>query len=558
MRKFVRTSLWYALGTTVSAFPLAVVAQGHVRPDAGQTLESLQQSRPVLPPAPPAISLTLPDDSASVGADEGPPIDVQGFVVEGNTAIATSELQELLQPLAGQTATLSQLQAGAARITRLYRERGYPFAQAYLPAQTVDAGVVQVRVLEGRLGAVRIDNRSRQQALVVEQPLARLQPGDLLRGDALETSLLLLGEASGLRAQATLQPGAETGTADLVVTAQDTPLASGVLGVDNHGNHHTGPLRASGSVQLYGALGLGEQIQLQGVLSNKDLRNYRLGYQMPVGPWSTRVGASAAHLTYALGHEFEALDVSGNAQVGSVFVIQPLVRQRRLNLNAKLQYEQKRLTDNIGQQDIHDKKRSNVTTLGLDGNWQDNLGGGAVSQWALGWGNGRLRLGSDAQQRDSQTVRSAGSFQVLTADIARWQSLGGPWSLHGHLHGQWANKNLDSSEKMSLGGAYGVRAYPQGEASGDHGLLGSLELRYALDNDWQLSGFVDTGRVRFQHRPWSPGENGRSLSGAGVGLQRNGTDWSLETALAWKVSGSHATSVPDRSPRLWVKAQKYF
>lgn len=558
MRNFSRTLLWQALSCTVLSVPLACAAQAQIRPDAGRTLESLQQSRPMLPPQPAEIALTLPGDPMSA-ADDGLPIAVQGFAIEGNTAIATPELQALLQPLAGQAATLAQLQAGAARITQLYRERGYPFAQAYLPAQTVEAGVVQVRVLEGRLGAVKLDNQSRQKAWVVEQPLARLQPGDLLRGDTLETSLLLLGDAAGLRAQATLQPGTETGTADLVVTAQDTPLVSGVLGADNHGNHYSGRLRASGSVQLHGALGLGEQMQLQGVLSNEHLRNYRLGYEMPLGPWSTRVGAGASRLNYALGKGFDALDAYGSAQVGSVFVSQPLVRRRGVNLNARLQYEQKRLTDNIGLHDTHERKRSNVTTLGLDGNWQDNLGGGAVSQWGVNWAHGRLRLGSDAQQQlDGQTARSGGSFQVLTADMARWQSLGGPWSLHGRMHAQWANKNLDSSEKMSLGGAHGVRAYPQGEASGDQGLLGTLELRYALDSAWQLSGFVDAGRVRFQHRPWSPGDNQRSLGGAGVGLQRHGPDWSLETALAWKVSGSKATSGPDRSPTLWVKVQRYF
>ncbi len=446
-----------------------------------------------------------------------------------------------------------------ARITQRYRERGYPFAQAYLPAQEVEDGLVRVSVLEGRLGAVQVDNQSRQQAWVVDAPLRPLQAGDVLRGDALETSLLLLNDVPGVRSQASLQPGADVGTSDLVVTVQDAPLVSGTLGLDNHGNRYTGQYRALASMQLNGALGLGEQIQLQGVLTNEQLRNYRLGYQMPVGPWSTRVGVSTSHLSYDLGKEFSALDAYGRAQVGTVFVSQPLMRSRGLNLNARLQHEKKRLTDDIGLYSSQAKKRSNVTTLGLDGNWQDRLGGGAVSQWELAWQHGQLRLGSDAQQqRDAQTALSAGSFQVLTAHLARWQALGGPWSLHGRASGQWANKNLDSSEKMGLGGAYGVRAYPQGEASGDKGLQATLELRYALASAWQLSGFMDAGQVQFQHSPWSAGKNRRSLSGAGLGVQRSGADWSLEASLAWKVSGTPATSAPDRSPRLWVKGQKYF
>lgn len=558
MHPFLHTPLWRALSAALLGLPLAFTAQAQVLPDAGQALESLEQSRPQLP-APAAIELTLPEDVTPAGAEDGPAFEVQRFMIDGNTAIATDELLALLQPLQGQSLTLSQLQGGAARITQLYRERGYPFAHAYLPAQTVEDGMVRLSVLEGRLGEVKVDNQSRQQNWVIQAPLRRFQSGDILRGDTLETSLLLLSDVPGVRAQASLEPGAEVGTTDLVVTVQDAPLVSGALGLDNFGNRFNGQYRASAHLQLNGALGLGEQFQYQGGLSSEHLRNHRLAWQMPLGPWNTRVGASTSHLNYALGKEFEALDAYGSAKVNSVFASQPLLRSRRLNLNARLQYEQKRLTDHIGLYGSQSNKRSNTTTLGLDGNWQDRLGGGAVNQFGLAWRHGQLRLGSDAQQRrDALTTRSAGNFQVLTANVARWQALGGPWSLHGRANGQWADKNLDSSEKMSLGGAYGVRAYPQGEATGDQGLLATLELRYALANAWQLSGFVDGGQVRLQHSPWSAGKNQRSLGGAGLGLQRMGADWSLEAALAWRVSDKPATSAPDRSPRLWVKAQKFF
>jgi hemolysin activation/secretion protein len=43
---------------------------------------------------------------------------------------------------------------------------------------------------------------------------------------------------------------------------------------------------------------------------------------------------------------------------------------------------------------------------------------------------------------------------------------------------QFADKNLDSSEKLSLGGATGVRAYPSGEASGDEGRKLSVDAKY--------------------------------------------------------------------------------
>ena len=98
------------------------------------------------------------------------------------------------------------------------------------------------------------------------------------------------------------------------------------------------------------------------------------------------------------------------------------------------------------------------------------------------------------------------------------------------LNGQWAQKNLDSSQKFSIGGANSVRAYRSGVLSGDTGTFGSLTVRYLLPNlpgmeyvgNWQLSGFVDTASVQTNKNPWSSGSNEASLSGAGVGLNWQG------------------------------------
>ena len=115
-------------------------------------------------------------------------------------------------------------------------------------------------------------------------------------------------------------------------------------------------------MQLNGALGLGEQIQLQAVATNEDMYNYRLDYQMALGPWSTRVGAGLSHLDYALDEEFSALNAYGSAKVASVHAIQPLVRSRGLNLNARLQFDQKRLTDHtaVCQPGVVTKQLQNV------------------------------------------------------------------------------------------------------------------------------------------------------------------------------------------------------
>ena len=81
-----------------------------------------------------------------------------------------------------------------------------------------------------------------------------------------------------------------------------------------------------------------------------------------------------------------------------------------------------------------------------------------------------------------------------------------------------ASKNLDISEKMELGGMYGVRAYPEGEAYADEGVLLTLEARQQVPlpagatGQLHLAAFIDAGTVKPNHKPWL----GARLFGQGV------------------------------------------
>jgi len=125
------------------------------------------------------------------------------------------------------------------------------------------------------------------------------------------------------------------------------------------------------------------------------------------------------------------------------------------------------------------------------------------------------------------------------------------------VNGQQASKNLDSAEKMSLGGPFAVRAYPSGEASGDKGYVATAEIRHTLDQQLlpgqlMLSGFIDSGMVEINAKPFIQGDNQRRLSGAGVGLSfamQNRLE--LRLMYAHKIGDAPARSDTDRSGRIW-------
>lgn len=505
-----------------------------------------------------ALEIGLPDIGALPAGSDTQTLHVSAFSISGNTVVSTSELTTLLDDLRGKTLTLAQLQQGVMRITQRYRALGYPLARAWLPQQEIQDGQVRVEVLEGRYGDIRIDNQAQLRNTTL-QPLHTLQQGDVVEAASLERSLLLARELAGVATRATLQPGASVGTTDLVVDVLPTARVNGSLELDNFGNFYTGQYRLTGTVNLNNMLGLGDQFNLRLLTTDDHQRYGRLGWQGSFGRAGTRVGAAYSSMRYALGRNFAILDASGNADIASVWAMQPLKRSRDLSISLGMQFDSKKLRDEIALVHSLNKKRVEVVALTLSGYGSDDWLGGAMSSASVSWNGGRLRLLDPITHLlDAYTARTAGRYQRLNANVARLQRLGGQFSLLVQAEGQFADGNLDSSEKMPLGGVYGVRAYPQGEAAGDQGWLARVELRRDMRPGFQLSLFYDQGGMRLNHKPWAAGINHRMLAGAGLGMGWTHPQWQASLGVAWQTDGGTTESAPEKTPRLWGQVVRRF
>lgn len=525
-------------------------------PDAGQSMRELE-SQPLDLPTQPEVRLDVPEGETPHRSDGAATLFVKSFVLEGNTAIAEEELLPLLDHLKGREVTLADLETGVARITAYYRQHGHVLARAYVPPQEIRQGEVRIAILEGRYGEVLVDDQATMKGWALS-PLDDLKAGDPVHAHTLERSLLLVSDLPGVSVDATLSPGASVGASNLHVSVKPGQLVSGVAELDNYGSRYTGQWRLGGTLNLNNPLGLGDAASLRLMGTNERQTYYRVAYQLPVGPWSTRVGAAFSNMYHELARDFEPLDAYGRAGIVSGYVVQPLIRSRDLNLYGQLQFDYKRLQDKIDLFGFDTLKHSRVWTASLTGNVRDTIGGGGITSFALAYSAGRLSLnGAIDQAIDDLTARTSGNFHKLTASLLRLQRLGGKFSLYSRLQGQWANKNLDSSEKMGIGGTYAVRGYPQGEASGDQGWLGSMELRYSWAPPWHTGVFVDHGQVTINKNPWSSADNRRSLGATGLTLGWAQYGWQFNAVAAWRLS-SGSRSDTDKKPRFWMQLTKSF
>jgi hemolysin activation/secretion protein len=461
----------------------------------------------------------------------------------------------------GSELTISDLRAMASRIADFYHRKGYFLAQAYLPAQDIKDGIVTIAVMDGQYGKVSLNNQTNVSGKLANGLLGGINSGDPVTSAPLESRLLLLSDLPGVKVNSTLVPGAAMGTSDLIVNLTPGQRISGSIDADNAGNRYTGANRLGATVNFNEPTGNGDVASLRALTSGPGLNYLRGSYQMQFG--KAKVGVAYSALRYELSQEFESLRANGTAEIATVYGSYPLIRSRNNNLYVGLAYDDKTFQDKIDSTSTVSDKQAQVFMASVNG---DHAGGAGLSAYSLTWSSGNIDLQTPAvQSLDALTAQSNGHFNKLAFSATRVQSVTDAFSLSAAVNGQLASKNLDVSEKMELGGMYGVRAYPEGEAYGDQGYVLNLEARYLLPKfsenlpgQLQLIAFGDVGSLVVDKNPWPPitGTDRRTRAGAGVGFNWSQTNnFMVRAYYAYKLSHH---PIPDNSGQFWIQAVKYF
>lgn len=586
-RRYFRLSLLSAV--LLSGYSLNA-AHAAPPPDAGAIMDSTKAPAQVKPSPSPAIEVK---ETARPGLSLGKDlkIKVNKITVSGNTVVSQAELDLLLAGYQGKTLTFVELNQLTGDISQYYRDRGYLLARAYLPKQEIKDGRLEVAVLEGKIGEVKVnmDDAKRLRRDQVDKLIADVKKDAVAKDSKLESSLLLLNDLPGVNVSSTLTPGSKVGTSDLALEVKEGRLFSGAIDADNFGNRYTGTYRAGATLNVNDLSGYGDQLSLRGQTGGSGLVLGRVGYTVPVGGRGTKLGAAFSNMSYELGKNFDNLGYDGDSSIISVYASHPFIRSRKFNLYGLANYDYKRMEDEALHVQINDRQ-IDVATFGLSTDWRDGIGGGAVNAAGLSLSLGSLEIrNASALANDTWAsltdltkgpgANTEGSFNKIRYNLSRMQYLTPTLSAYASLQGQFASGNLDSSEKFSLGGPYGVRAYPQGEAAADEALLVNVELRWDLPLDRtygvpQMVFFYDFGRVINLHNdPWYGWQganasllNSYSIDGIGVGFNLTKVDnYALRATLAHKLrdnagrdANGNDSDNHDNDNRFWLQLIKQF
>ncbi|MET0192557.1 MAG: POTRA domain-containing protein, partial [Hyphomicrobiaceae bacterium] len=288
-------------------------------------------NRPVAQAARPPAGAAMPQDLPRTPAPP-PTFRLNDIRLNGAQTLSADELKSATQPYIGRDVALADLEALAKAITDLYRARGYFLATAVVPVQTVRDGVVEISVIEGKLG--KVDVLVAPDAPISEARvrgfLAGLQPGQAVNAQSYERAMLLLSDQPGMRVGSGLQEGLTPGTSDLTVEVTPARRWAFQAEADNHGTEESGRYRVGGTVRWLSPFGIGDNLDARILLSNSNERQFgRLSYEAPLGTSGLRAGMGIARVNYELGGQFEPLDAHGVADVYDISLNYPLIRQRQ-------------------------------------------------------------------------------------------------------------------------------------------------------------------------------------------------------------------------------------
>jgi hemolysin activation/secretion protein len=450
---------------------------------------------------------------------------LNGVEIKGAVTLPAERFRLFYQSLIGKDVTLSDILDVAGKIENEYRRAGYILVRAFVPPQRVADGIFSINVVEGFIANISIEGGTagtRNRIRTYLEPARASRPVQLT---AIEQALLLSNDLPGVTAGGVLRPSPDTpGASELVVTVPDQRF-TGRFAVDNRGSRFSGLWSANADVAMNALFDDEDQLEgiVTGALDTSPLRHGvgQLRYRHPLGDQGG-VATMIGTITHGEpGSTLQALHVLTDSwAVGPRFAF-PWKRTRAESLILEGGITaQEASVDILGTSLSHDRWR--VADIGASYARNDFLGGAWTVNLDIAQG---LPVLGASDNGSSELSRAGGriDFTKLSGGARFNADLPGSFDILLAAQGQYAFNPLIIGEQFALGGSGIGRGYDAGALTGDHGLGGTVELRY--DPSLRIAGlqalqpyiFYDAGEV------WNVqsgvGLAGASMSSVGGGLR---------------------------------------
>lgn len=550
--------------------------------DAGLLLHELEPERHVLPdPKVPQVDIKLPNLSQQGTEDKifikkinfswreyealknlNPKYkrvtELLGQDTSKTTKIAEYEVDRLekaghsvIDDKLGKELTFNELVKLAEAVTLKMRELGYTTALAYLPQQQMEDDTIVMNVMLGTYDDIVITNKSMLADSRIKAMTKKLKKDDFITNKYVNGASMVLNDMPGVMAKAVLQPGTRPGTAQLALDVVNLEKQGLAVYTDNQGSRSTGRYRYGASYHYNNLAGAGDSLTLNYMTSNlRNMDNYTVQYESAYGDAGAKWRASFAKMTYDIMSSSN-LNYLGKSRTFEVGTAIPMERDLFKSSFIDFSYKHRMIEDDIvgqagagGSYSMFSSKTADVAEVALKGytrSKKDSLNYYFIN--SLGW----IRPNSTYEEQRMEASEAARRYKKSYLSLSYMYKFDKYFTLHTSANGQWSwGQNLDSSEDFYIGGPNGVRAFTSGEASGDLGALGTLELRYQTKlPELTLTTFYDLGYVRYNAKELAStvGSNSKTLAAAGLGaIFSSSRDLYMKLDVAFPLSNRFSES----------------
>ncbi len=449
------------------------------------------------------IDITLPKGAENVSAPEqskSVSFILKQVDIEGATVFSQEQLKPIYQEYLNKQVTLDIVWVMANKITEKYRDKGYFLSRAYVPEQHIKDGKVVIKIVEGYIGKVDIDDHLYQYS-VVKDMVNGITAEKPITSARIESFLLRLNDLPGesFRAVLSEMDDVNAGSGAVKLTLKDAHQKGNVVvNYDNYGSRYLGP--NEGYVTYRGSIIPLQQttISFLSSLPADELRYGTVDHVIPLTSnlsWDFGGGITKASPGYSL----EAYDINSRSLSLSTGLSYQLIRQRERNLTIKLDLDGKDTSNEISSVPLN-RDHVRATRLSAIYEQMDKWAGYNVVDFTISQGIAGMGASNKGDVRLSR-LEAIPDFTKAELSFSRLQKITDNWNIFGSLAGQKASGPLYSSEEFGYGGQTYGRAYDSSEITGDDGIDGSLELRYqGLNDKWRVFSptpyiFYDFGKI---------------------------------------------------------------
>lgn len=466
--------------------------------------------RPQLPPYSPSTtgksnilpSILLPKTPDTQGLAAGQRVYVKRYNIIGNNVLSNEELTTLAEPYLNRETTFAELGAFRDTLTRAYIDQGYVNSGAVIPPQSVENGIVEIQIIEGRLTDIAYETDGRFRESYIDRRI-RKDSTDPLNIYRLEQNLQLLQQDDRIQyIQAAVVPTDERGESRLRLKLVENNPVRVFLQLDNYETPSVGAEAGRFRVSHNNLTGFGDRLEA-GYSRTKGLWSVNGRYEWPLLTNNTLFDVHANHSeSNVVEDPFDNLDIESRSSTYG-FTLRHTIKASLASTTQLFFTSEYRSSKSflLGQPfsfspGVEDgKSKVAVSRLGYEWSHRSQRQVFTVSSM-LSVGLGILGATKNTDDLpDSQFVSA-----LLQAQWARRLRF---WDAQIIARGdaQLSDSPLLGLEQFSIGGHATVRGYRENTLVRDQGWVASIELRvpifHRLGNKMALAlgVFADIGRA---------------------------------------------------------------